>query len=190
MIGNDQKLSLRFIHSSCTALYYSVTSEHREDRSNKAANVHQQSHMICIIAVQPGFLCDLQFIPSVNLSPSGETGLNIVCSVSVSLFQQIILIPQCRSGTDHCHISPEDVYQLRQFVQACPAQPFPGFCKILIRILQQMGRHIMRCVHSHAPKFVQHEMALVDAHSLLFKKYRSTDSLFCLYGNGYSCHHR
>ena len=113
MIGDDHK----FLLCSGSAFYDSVTSKHGEYRSDKAPDIHKRPHLFYILAVQSGFDRDLKFISSVDLCPSGKSRFYIISSVLVTFCDQVILIPQCRSRSDHGHISSGNIPKLRKFIQ-------------------------------------------------------------------------
>ena len=105
--------------------------------------------MLHIPAVQLGLLRNFQFIAAVDLCPAGQARAHIVCMVLVALCQQIILVPQSRPRADDRHITYKDIPQLGQLVQTGLAQEMTHAGDILVRVVQQMGGHIVGRVDAH-----------------------------------------
>lgn len=51
-------------------------------------------------------------------------------------------------------ISNEDIPYLRKFVQTVSTQKLANFSYVLLRVLQLMRRHIVRCGHLHGAEFM------------------------------------
>ena len=138
--------------------------------------------MLYIPTVQPGFFGDFQCIPPVDLCPAGQPRTHVIGAVPVAFRQQIKLIPECRTRTDKSHLrhrkmgidaaETDDVEELRQLVQTVFAQEAAHMGDILIRI-EQMGRHIVRCVRPHRAELVNPEMCPMNADPLLAEQHRS-----------------
>ena len=59
-----------------------------------------------------------QFVSAVDLCPAGQPGEDLIGTVFITFRDQVILVPQCRTGTHDAHISLEDIEDLRKFIQA------------------------------------------------------------------------
>ena len=108
-----------------------------------------------------------------ELGPARQAGADIVGTVFVPLGQQIVLVPEGRPGADDRHIAHKDVPQLGQLVQAGLAQETPHPGDILVRVVEEMGGHIVGGVDPHGAEFQDVEMLFVDAHPFLLEKHRA-----------------
>ena len=72
---------------SRAALDHAVATQGGNGRPEKAAAVKGKAHALHILAVQTGFVCDLQLVPATDLCPAGKAGLHIVGTVFVTLCQ-------------------------------------------------------------------------------------------------------
>ena len=128
--------------------------------------------MLHVPAVQLRFLGDLQLVAAMDLRPAGQAGADVVCAVLVPLGQQVVLIPEGRARTDDCHIAHKDIPQLGQLVQTGLAQETAHPGDILLRVVEQMGGHVVGGVDAHGAEFQDVEIALMDAHPLLLEEHR------------------
>ena len=155
------------------ALHDTVVVQHRPDGAKEALHVQPKAQVLHIVAVQPGLIGDLQLIAAMDLGPARQAGADIVGTVFVPLGQQVVLIPEGRPGADDRHVAHKDIPQLGQLVQAGLAQepPHPG--DILVRVVEEMGGHIVGGVDPHGAEFQDVEMLFVDAHPFLLEKHRA-----------------
>ena len=102
-----------------------------------------------------------------DLRPAGQAGADVVCAVLVPFGQQVVLVPEGRARTDDCHIAHKDIPQLGQLVQAGLAQETAHPGDILLRVVEQMGGHVMGGVDAHGAELEDVEIALMDTHPLL-----------------------
>ena len=100
------------------ALYDSIMGQYRFDGAKKAAHIQPKAQVLRIVAIQAGLFLNLQFIPAVDLCPASQTRPQIVGSVLIPGIQQVVLVPQRRTGADDRHIPHKDIPQLRQLIQA------------------------------------------------------------------------
>ena len=107
-----------------------------------------------------------------DLCPAGQARAHIVCMVLVALCQQIILVPQSRPRANDRHITYKDIPQLGQLVQTGLAQESAHPGDILLRVVEQMGGHVVGGVDAHGAEFQDVEIALMDAHPLLLEEHR------------------
>ena len=94
-------------------------------------------------------------------------------------FQQSGLIWQCWTWANERHIPPQNVKNLRQFIQTGFPQEFPQRCNILVGMFKLVGRNIVRCIHFHGAKFMHAECGRVAvgisfSGTLLYEKNRSS----------------
>ena len=148
---------------------HAVVHEHGSNCAKKTFQIHPWSQMFDIFAIQSCFVRNLQFISAIDLRPPGQPRCHIIGTIFLTLCYQIILIPQCRPRSYDTHFSFEDIKNLRKFIQTGFAQEFSYLCDVLLRILQHMCRHILRCVNPHSTEFVNLEETPVDADTLLLK---------------------
>ena len=157
----------------------STPAKHLYNRQQKAFHIHCQGfqsslgHCLHILPVKLRLFRDLQLIPTVDLRPAGQPGTDVVGAVFVPFRDQIELVPESWAGSHDGHLSGKDVPDLRQLIQAALAQKTSDFCNILIRVLQQMRRHVVGRGHLHGAEFVELEVRLVDAHPLLAEEDRA-----------------
>ena len=137
------------MQSAGAALHHAVVLKHRGNGAEEAFHIQPKAQMLHIPAVQLGLLRDLQFIAAMDLCPAGQARAHIVCMVLVALCQQIILVPQSRPRADDRHITYKDIPQLGQLVQTGLAQEMTHAGDILVRVVQQMGGHIVGRVDAH-----------------------------------------
>ncbi len=111
----------------------------------------QDAGVFAVIACFRGYL---QLVTAVDLCPAGKPGLNIVCAVFVAFCEQVCLVPQGRTRADYRDRSGEDVPQLREFIEAAFSEESADFCYVLVGVLEQVGRGIVRSGHFHGAEFV------------------------------------
>ena len=128
--------------------------------------------MLHIPAVQLCLFGNFQLVPAMDLRPAGQPGAHIVCTVLIPFGQQVVLVPKRRARADDRHIPHKDIPQLGQLVQTGLAQKVPHAGDILLRVVQQMGGHIVRGINAHSAELEDLEMPLADAHTLLPEKHR------------------
>lgn len=85
--------------------------------------------------------------------PAGQPRLDIVCTVFVTLCDQIRLIPRRRARTDHTHMSCQNIQQLWQLVQAGAPQKALPAAKPERLALQLVRWCIMWRTDRHGTKF-------------------------------------
>jgi len=61
-------------------------------------NIHKRSHTLYILTIKFCFYLDGKLISSINLSPTSEAYRNIIGSIFITLFNQVILIPKSWPG--------------------------------------------------------------------------------------------
>ena len=116
---------------------------------------------------------NLKFIATVDLRPAGEAWADVVRAVFVAFFNQVRLVPEGWARPDDAHLADEDVENLREFVEARLPQEGTDLRDVLLRILQQMRRHVMRRIDLHRPIFQDGEELLVLPDALLAEKDRA-----------------
>jgi hypothetical protein len=126
----------------------------------KDVQVEQEGSVLQIVFVIANLHWNGQIIPAVDLRPSSETWRQSMDALSSPQFNEVVLIEQCRPGTDKAHISLDDAEQLRQFIQAAFAQKFADHREIMIGIFEQMRGH-HRGVDLHGAKFGHFEEGVV-----------------------------
>ena len=181
MIGQDDNLFSLLIVSR-SAFHNAFMFENGSNGSKKAFHIKEKALFLHIFSVIARLFCDFQLISAVNLRPAGESRPNIIGTVCIARSDQIFLIPQRGPRSDDAHISHKNIPNLRQFVQAVFSQKSPDTGEILLRILQQMRRHIMRRIHFHAAKFMQRKVCFIFSHTLLCEQNRSR--IVQIYGSG------
>ena len=161
-----------------SAFHNSVSTGNRKNCSKQTFHIKKQglpsalpqpSH---IFPIQLRLFRYFQFIPAIDLRPSGQARCHAVCGILVTLLYQILLIPQCRPGADYTHPSPEDIPDLGKLIQAGLSKHAPHPCDILFRVAQLVRRHIVGRIYLHAAVFMQHKKMLILPHSLLCEKDR------------------
>ena len=85
----------------------------------EALAIKQETHFLNIFAVQFCLHRNLKFIASIDLRPAGEAGQNIISTIFIAFFNQIVLIPKRRSRANDGHLAQKDVENLRQFIKTC-----------------------------------------------------------------------
>ena len=163
------RLFFCFVQFAGSTFNHTVVHEHGSNCAKKTFQIHPWSQMFDIFAIQSCFVRNLQFISSIDLCPPGQPRCHIIGTIFLTLCYQIILIPQCRPRSYDTHFSFEDIKNLWQFIQTGFAQKFSYLCDVLLRILQHMCRHILRCINPHGTEFVNLEETPVDADTLLLK---------------------
>ena len=158
---------------SGAALNDALVPEHIANRHHETGHVHRERHMPCILAVAHGLFLDLKLVAAVDLRPARKPRHDVVCAVFVPLRDQIVLIPQGRPRADDAHLSLQNVEDLRELIQARPAQEAPAPGDKGIRRIQQMGRHVVRRVDAHRPELVDIEIGLSLSHTLLLEQHRA-----------------
>lgn len=149
------------------------TKHHAEDGEKEALNVKEKAELFDILAVKARLVHDLELIASVDLRPAGEPGLDVVSAVFIALFDQVILVPKGRARTDDAHLADENIPDLRQLVQAGHPEKSADLRDILFRILELMGRDIMRGGHFHRAELVKLEKLFMQTDTILRKECRS-----------------
>ena len=161
---------LAFLELACAALYDAVAFDDAPDGPKEAPDVHAEADAPAVVSVQLRLIGDLQLVSAVDLRQAGQARHHIVGRVCFPFRYQVRLVPKRRPGTDHAHLPAEDVPDLGELVKRAFPEESSGSGDILIRVRQQMGRHIMRRGHLHASELVQIKERLSFSHALLRKK--------------------
>ncbi len=123
--------------------------------------------MVHIPEVQLYFILMGEGAPSLNLSPSRKARLDFAASfLAVRPF--IVLPGQQGPGTDQCHLSLQNVDQLRQFIQAVFAEEFSHLRNPRVGVVFG-GKAIWIGVRPHRSKFVEGKNFAVFSHAVLAK---------------------
>jgi len=129
-----------------------------------------EAELLHIFTVKLGFDRNLQLVTTVDLSPTGESGTDIVGAVFVALGDEVVLIPKGRTGTDDAHLAGEDTPELGQLVDTELAVDLAHFGDPLAWVCQKVGGHIGGSLGVHGAEFGNHEGLFMKANSLLPKK--------------------
>ena len=162
-----------FMQFPCAAFHNAVRLYHACNRTEKTFCVHEKSLFPHIFTVQFRFLHNFQLIPPVNLRQTCQSGQNIICPVFLPLRNQIILIPQRGTRTDHAHFSPENIPNLGKFIQTGLAQYLSNSCYVLFGISHLVCRDIVRRGHLHGTELMQQEKMFIFSCSLLCEENRT-----------------
>ena len=120
---------------SCLSTAVMVPKKHFTS-SPKADVLHIPAVQLCLFG-------DFQLVPAMDLRPAGQPGAYIVCTVLIPFGQQVVLVPKRWARADDRHIPHKDIPQLGQLVQTGLAQKASHAGDILLRVVQQMGGHIV-----------------------------------------------
>ena len=112
---------LAFMHFAGAALNYSVVVQHFAYRSEKAFTIESETKLMDVFAVQACLFGNFQLVSAVNLRPTGKSRANVVCSVFIAFFDEIVLVPKCRARSYYRHLSNENIEKLRKLVYTRPA---------------------------------------------------------------------
>lgn len=102
-------------------------ADDRADGADEAFAVHCKAPAVSrvergdVFAVEPGFFGNTQLVPPVYLRPTGQPRLYVVSAVSVTLGNEVILVPQRRTGADYAHVSGKNIEYLGQLVDRAAA---------------------------------------------------------------------
>ena len=86
-------------------------------RAKETFHIHPKAHVLDIVTIQLRFHINLLFVPAVDLRPSRQTGTNVVCSVFITFFDQVKLVPEGGPRSYNRHIPDKNIKELRQFIQ-------------------------------------------------------------------------
>lgn len=106
-----------FVKRSGAALDDSPVAEDCGYGSENAAYIGFQADRPCIFSVKTGFFGYRKLVPAVYLGKPRKAGTDVVCAVFVTLFYEVVLVPQCRTRSDDCHLTGDYVEQLRKLVK-------------------------------------------------------------------------
>ena len=114
--------------------------------------------------------------PSVDLSPTSNTGLNAVAKGVVLdyIFQQAtvqICVDCVGPGTHQRHIAPQYIKQLRNFIQAMASQKAPDLGYSAIPPLCLLVAQFIPGAVIHAAKFEYFDPAATSPKSFLLEQY-------------------
>lgn len=152
------------------ALYNSYMENHPEDGEEEAFDIEEEAELFDILAVKLSFFDDLERVSAVDLRPAGEPGLDVVSAVLVALGYKIILIPQSGTRPDDTHLADEYIPDLRQLVQTELSEKAADASDILIGVLEQMSRYVMRRRHLHSAELMHVKMLFMQTDALLSKE--------------------
>ena len=156
-----------FVQFAGSAFDNASLHQDREKRPEETTAVEEETQILDIFAVEFRLDRNFQFVATVDLSPAGEAGTDVIGAVFVTLFNQIRLVPQGGSRSDDAHLPNEYVENLRQFVEACLPEEGADLRDVLLWILQKMRRDVMGRIDFHRAVFQDREELLVLPDALL-----------------------
>ena len=96
---------------------------YRENGAIEAFNIKNKGFetallkFIGILTIKFGFDRNLEFVSTIDLSPTGEAGTDVVSAVFVAFGCEEILVSKCGAGTDDAHVTDKNVPNLRKLIQ-------------------------------------------------------------------------
>ena len=113
--------------------------------------------------------------PSIDLRPSGHTGLDLVpehvrWDFSPELFDEV---RPFGPGTDEAHLSLQHIKQLGKLIEAAPSQKTPNRRSPWIICLRPNRTCLLFGIHPHGPKFDNAERMAIHTNPLLPVKNRA-----------------
>ena len=130
---------------------YAVASHDLEGSQPNDTEIEPEALSLKIFDVESNFFRNGQFIPTVDLRPSGQTWLQFVNARLGSQGNQVILIEQGWTRAYKTHVADQYTPKLRQLIEARAAQERTNRRQMNSRVVQQM-RCDSRCTHTHAPE--------------------------------------
>ena len=155
------------------AFYHAVALEHANERTKKTLAVEKETLTLYVFAVECRLHGDFQFVAAVDLRPAGQAHGHVVCTVLVAFFNQVVLVPQCRTRADNAHGPLENVEHLREFIETSLAEEPAHLGNPLLGVAQFVRRGVLGGVGAHGAELVDVKMLLVEPHALLLKEHRA-----------------
>ena len=111
--------------------FYNILLQNRiKDTAKKWFAVHPERKLFCIFSIISSLFRFQQLIPSIFLCQAKQSGFQLIRTVFMPQFQQSGLIRQCWTWANKRHISPQNVKNLRQFIQTGFPQEFSQRCNM------------------------------------------------------------
>ena len=158
------------VHSALDNVF---AREHDPDGAEKYFCVKQERSALDVFAVIFRLFLVGEAVSAVDLRPAGQPRADGIYSVFAAKLTDVALFGDQRTRTDEAHVARENIEQLRQFVEACPAQELARTGDKLIRLFKIGGRKIRRTVF-HRAKFFDFEQLVALADPVLPEYDRQT----------------